>query len=143
MAERCLEYQSLKHQAQAGFHIQAPSLERLYIDSALAMTDQWVKLNLLDSVKTFKVSLQGETKEALMLNWLNQVLTLFSEEKFLAKRIYFSRFDGKQFEATLMGDTYNPIRHGHAIGWKALQSEQLQLGLLEDGEQLFFVRVHT
>lgn len=142
MAEKCLEYQSLKHHPQSGFQIQAPSLERLYIDSALALTDQLVKLNLLENAEKFKVNVESDTREGLMLLWLNQVLTLFDEKRFLAKRIYFSRFDGTRIEATLMGEIYNPIRHGHTDGLKLLQSEQLQLGLVENGEQQFFVRIH-
>ena len=127
MPERKIEYQTLEHTADIGFKVNAPSWERLYIDSALAMTDMLVKLDHIQTLERKKAKTSGETRESLMVKWLNEVLFLFEKEKFLARRIVFDRFDGKSIEATLTGETYDPIRHGAVSEVKAATHHQLSL----------------
>lgn len=143
MPERALDYQNLPNRSQSGFKIDAPSLERLYIDAALALTDQWVKLRNVEATEKFNISVESTSKEVLMLQWLNQVLLLFAEKKFLTKRIYFNRFNGIKIEATLIGEFYQPIRHGHIDSPAQLEATQIKLGLGDSGESLFFVQVTT
>lgn len=143
MPERALDYQHLPNRSQSGFKIDAPSLERLYIDAALALTDQWVKIRNIEATEKFNISAESPSKEILMLQWLNQVLSLFVEKRFLTKRIYFNRFNGIKIEATLMGEFYQPIRHGHIETPVQLEAKQIKLGLGASGESFFFVEITT
>ncbi|NDC22935.1 MAG: archease [Proteobacteria bacterium] len=141
MPERIISYQSLDHKADMGFHLQAPSLERLYIDSALALTDLSVKLERINSIDKHDVLVEADSKESLLIKWLNEVLFLFERHKFLPKRIVFTRFDGKSIKATLIGETYDPIRHGHVSEVKAVTHHQLEMGTLPNGENNFYAKV--
>jgi len=141
MPERTISYESLEHKADMGFRVQAPSLERLYIDSALALTDVLVKLNRIEARDKHQVLVEADSKESLLIKWLNEVLFLFERHKFLAKRIVFTRFDGTKLSATLIGETYDPIRHGHVSEVKAVTHHQLEIGTLSGSDNNFYARV--
>ncbi|NBT58271.1 archease [bacterium] len=141
MPERAIDYQSINQKKDRGFQLEAPSLERLYIDSALAMTDQLVKLNLIQGSNRFEISVESNSRETLLTLWLNEVLNLFEKNKFLPKQIYFTRFNGSKIQATLIGEIYNPIKHGHVTKLNPVELNQLQLGSLSQSNNGFFVRV--
>ena len=141
MPEARIEYQVLEHTADTGFLVSAPSWERLYINAALSMTDIMVKLQHIHTVEKRVIKVSAETKESLMIQWLNEVLYLFGKEKFLARRIVFNRFDGKQIEAQMNGEFYNPVRHGAFSEIKAAMFDQLQLGECALPEPHFEARV--
>ncbi|MFM8268635.1 MAG: archease [Pseudomonadota bacterium] len=141
MRERVIGYESINQKADRGFHLESPSLERLYIDSALAMTDQVVKLTTLQSIDRCEILVESNSREVLLALWLNEILNLFEQKRFLPKQIYFSQFNGKQIKATLIGDTYNPIKHGHVRKLKTIQPEHLKLGSTTQGDNTFFARV--
>ncbi|NBX76423.1 MAG: archease [Proteobacteria bacterium] len=141
MRERAIDYQSINQKADRGFQLEAPSLERLYIDSALAMTDQQVKLTTIQGGERFEVLVESNTREELLALWLNEILQLFENNKFLPRQIYFSQFNGTKIKATLMGETYNPIKHGHITKLKSILPENLKLGTLNQGDNIFFAQV--
>lgn len=141
MPERKIVYESLEHKADSGFLVKAPSLERLYIDAALALTDQLVELGTIQDTVKHTAAVTADDKESLMVKWLNEILFLFEKNKFLCKRIVFTKFDGKNIQASLHGDTYSPIRHGHVSEIKAVTYHQLQIGDLDHPDLHFFAKI--
>lgn len=141
MPERSIDYQAVNQKRDRGFQLEAPSLERLYIDSALAMTDQLVKLSTIQSIERFEVIVESASREGLLALWLNEILQLLEKNKFLPRQIYFSQFNGTKIKATLMGEKHNPIRHGHIIKLKTIEPEHLKLEILGQGQNPFYARV--
>lgn len=141
MPERKLTYQSLEHKSDSGFFVEAPSLQRLYIDSASALTDLMVKLDQISDEVKMTLSVEAENKEQLLVKWLNEILFLFEKHKFLSKRIVFNHFDGKKISASLFGEKYNPIKHGHVSEIKAVTYHQLELGMKSQPEHVFYAKV--
>jgi SHS2 domain-containing protein len=131
----------LEHKADTGFLVKAPSLQRLYIDAALAMTDMRVKLDRVTDQERKTAKASAENREGLLVSWLSEVLFLFEREKFLCRRIVFDAFDGKKIQATLWGQTYDPLRHGKISEIKAVTYHQLEIGDREQPEPHFFARV--
>ncbi len=141
MPERKLSYQTLEHKSDSGFFIEAPSLQRLYIDAASALTDLLVKLDLIAEAEKKTLHVEAANKEQLLIKWLNEILFLFEKEKFLSKRIVFNHFDDKKISATLFGDTYQPVKHGHASEIKAATFHQLKLGMKSAPDHVFYAKV--
>src|SRR5262245_45978111 len=123
MAERKIQYQALDHKTP-GFVVTAPSWERLYIDAGLSLTDMMVRLDRLDTQERHSLLIMGNSKEELMAVWLSELLALFKNQKFLARRIVFNEFDGKKIKATLWGETYQPVKHGHVSDVKPVSEKQ-------------------
>lgn len=141
MPERKIAYESLKHKADGGFLVKAPSMERLYIDSALSLIDQLVALDRIKDTEKRILSTKGESKEDLMEKWLNEILLLVHQERFLPKRITFQKFDGKSIQATLFGDNFESLRHGSPPDLQTVTRERIQLGELRDEDMHFFAKV--
>lgn len=141
MPERKLSYQSLDHKSDSGFFLEAPSLQRLYIDAASALTDIMVKLDLIEEKEKRTVTVVAPNKEQLLVKWLNEILFLFEKEKFISKKIVFDFFDGKRIRASLFGEFYQPIKHGHVSEIKAVTFHQLELGMRSEPEHTFYAKV--
>jgi len=141
MPERKIAYQTFQHQAASGFVITAPSLERLYIDAALSLTDQLSRLDRIESRDRKTVQVSGTTRDELMRCWLNHILDLFEREQFLSHRIVFNKFDGKEISATLWGEVYQPTRHGHVGKVEAVEPGHVEVGDKEKPEPHFFAKV--
>ncbi len=141
MPERKIEYQKLEHKADMGFLVKAPSWQRLYTDAALSLTDIRVRLDRITDTEKRTVEVVSDDKEGLMVKWLTEVLFVFEKDRFLAKRVVITKFDGKSISATLWGEFYNPLRHGTVSEIKAVTHHQLQLGELPGVEPTFFARI--
>ncbi len=114
MPERRVAYQTVPNKQQMGLSLEAPSLQRLFIDAGLALNDYRISLDLVRDEDKQTVRVQAGDKEGLMLAWLQRLADLFNEKQFLATRIVFRQFDGKSIDAYLSGETYQPTRHGYA-----------------------------
>lgn len=141
MPERVVTYQVINQKLDTGFILTAPSLQRLYIDGALALTDFLVQLDRVRTEDTRTLSVAGENREKLMANWITAVLALFEKEHFLARRIVFKKFDGKQIEASLFGEKFDSIRHGGSPHLKALVPQEFQVSDKMDPEPQFSLKV--
>jgi len=141
MPERKPSYHSIHRKAESGFSIEAPSLQRLYIDAASALTDIMVKLDLISEGEKKTITVESDTKERLLVNWLNKVLFLFEKEKFLSKRIVVNHFDGKKISGSLFGELYQPVKHGHVSEIKSVSDHQLELGMRSEPDHLFYAKV--
>lgn len=141
MRERKIEYERLEHTADEGFLVKAPSLERLYINAALALTDMMVKLESIMEKERQSIQIQADDRDTLMVRWLNEILFLFEQRKFLCHKIVFDRFDGRNISATLWGESYDPSRHGSISEIKAVTYHQLELTDVAQPEPHFCARI--
>lgn len=127
--------------SRSPFYLEAPSLERLFISSALKLVDDAVGLKHVSPTERHSLSLKSETIESLLLVWLNEVLQLFNTTHFLPRQIYFNGFDGKVINAILMGEKHDPIRHGHLEKMPLLRAEQIQFRGWIEGDNSFSLQV--
>lgn len=141
MPERVVSYQVLNQQTASGFWLTAPSLERLYIDGALALTDFLVSLDRIQVGETRQIQVEGANRDQLMANWLCELLSLFENEKYLCRRVVFKKFDGKRIEATLFGERFESIRHGGSPYLKSLFPQEIQVSAQMDPEPLFSLKM--
>jgi SHS2 domain-containing protein len=101
MPERRVEYQPLTQGQLVGLQVQAPSLQRLFIDAGLAFSDYRISLELVKETQKQAVSVTGPHLAGLMQKWISALADLFQEHGYLPYRIVFTHFDGKRLEATL------------------------------------------
>ncbi len=141
MPERKVDYKKVTNKADVGLFVTAPSLQRLYIDIGLAFTDSLVQLDVVKDTEKKAVAAAGNTREALLLAWLTELLALFQNDKFLAKRIVFDKFDGKMIQATLWGEIYQSTRHGSVPRIKSIRQTPLEIGDKSSPEPHFFAQV--
>lgn len=141
MPERKIQYFPIINKAHPGLEVTAPSMERLYVDAALSLTDMMSRLDTIEVKDKQSVDVAGENRDALMANWLNEILQLFEKKRFLAKRIVFNKFDGKKISASLHGETHVPTKHGSASLLKAVTKNEMVIGERTQPEICFFARI--
>lgn len=142
MPERKVSYQRLEG-SQTGLLLRAPTLERLFIDAGLALTDSWVKQEFLSDGEKRTCQLKAGDFRALMREWLNQLITLAKTEKFLAKRIVFEKFNAQSLSATLFGQKHDPPKHGHFASPPLLTEKQVIAEMITEGPNNFLLKVIT
>jgi SHS2 domain-containing protein len=101
-------YIYLEHTADAKFQAFGKSLEEAFSNAALAM------LNLMCDIKNFrgkiskKISIKGKDKEALLYNFLEEILFLLDSKNFLTCKIKSIKIkeikNGYKLEAGLLGN---------------------------------------
>jgi SHS2 domain-containing protein len=141
MAERKLNYTLLQHKIDRGLIVKAPSLQRLFIDAALCVTDSRLSLDLVQETHKHQLNKKADNFEKLMVAWLDGILDLFTEKNFLCKRIVFDFFNGKEIKATLHGEDYVPTRHGYVIPLKATRKNTLQIQEESSTDSLFSLKI--
>jgi SHS2 domain-containing protein len=141
MPERKITYEPLEHKTNSGFLVRAPSLQRLYIDAGLGLTDHIARLDTIAEIDRKSIEVAGDNREGLMVCWLSEILRIFKKEKFLAHRIVFNAFDGKKILASLYGETYRPTKHGAASEIKGVANPPLEIGQTNDSDPMFFAKI--
>ncbi len=141
MPERQVAYQSIENKKHLGFIVTAPSWQRLYVDSALAMTDKMVSLDLILERDKKTITVTEANPKALMISLLNAVLELFEKDQFLAKRIVFNEFDGKKITAILFGEKYVAVRHGYRTDLKSSNEKAVEMGDSPTEPNQFYAKV--
>lgn len=126
MPERRVSYETTALGQLTGIEIEAPSLQRLFIDAALALNDYRVALDLVKGEGKEVIEVEAPNADALLFTWLNACAALHGTKKFLACRIVFDFFDGKKIRATLTGETFVSTRHGFAQPFTAVAQEAFE-----------------
>jgi SHS2 domain-containing protein len=104
-------YTIFEHTADVGIEVRAETLERLFTNSALAMSDIMFEKCPSGTTETRLVLVLGTNPEELLIAWLNELLYIYNVE-----RLVFSEFsDVELTESTFMtrahGERFDPDRH--------------------------------
>lgn len=75
-----------------------------------------------------EVRAQADTREALLVNWLNECLYLHDIEGFVVSRIEFPVFEDNRVHSLLWGEELDPERHRVGTLVKAATFHELQIG---------------
>lgn len=115
MAERKIEYRRVQRGKRVGILVEAPSLQRVFLDTGLAFFQSLVTGSRaeipLDPVPK-RLALQATNSQGLFKEWAVALLNLYSVERFIVSRAIFEKFDGKTLNAVLHGSAYTPLAHG-------------------------------
>ena len=113
-----MPFKIVEHTADIGIKITEKTLPQLFETAAYGMFSIFVEnIDVIKPNKKFKIKITGVDPESLLVNWLNELLYLYS-----VKHTVFSKFDvilskakypGTKFKlsATIFGEPVNPDKH--------------------------------
>jgi SHS2 domain-containing protein len=111
--------------ADIGLRAWGPSLEACGRQAALGMFQLMVDLGTVRPAETREAAAQGESPEALVVNWLNELIYLHDVEGFAIHDVTSIRHDDGRLHAVLTGEPVDPARHPRGVLVKAATFHQL------------------
>ncbi len=121
----------LEHTADLGFRVSARSLDRVFEDAGVALTNLILDTHLIMRKESRKITLSSMTREDLMFVWLSELIYLFDAEhvafsEFVATIVNAGRV-GFRLEAFVSGERIDPQRHQIRSYIKGITLHQLQV----------------
>ena len=129
MKERGFEV--LDHPADMGLKIWAPSLDSLFAEAALALTESLFDLNSISQEMNIDIQVSASEKELLLYQWLSEVLFLFDADGLIFNRFeildLFEEGVNWKLSARGLGEEYDPLKHQVKTYVKAVTMHQLKI----------------
>lgn len=107
-------YEVFEHTADLGLRMRAGSLDELFADAGRGLIAQLANLSAVRPVSVKTITLQNESLEFLLFDWLSELLFAFEESHLLLAdfEVRISHEDGKyHLAATCRGETADYARH--------------------------------
>ena len=128
-----LNYEPLDHTGDLGWIVRAPSWDALLANASLALSDTLVDLAKVEAKREVKWTLQGSTREALLVRQLEEILFQFD-----ARGMVFSRFEihlsaPEALSCRAWGEELDRHKHSFKTEIKAVTYHQLKVEEVKDG----------
>jgi SHS2 domain-containing protein len=126
------EFEILEHTADIGLRVQADSLTALFAAAVLALQSISLDAALVEPQNRYELSASGEDLEALLVNWLNEIIFFLDGRRVALGRIEVAALElepSKDFEihAAAWGEPLDAVRHPMHLVVKAATYHQLKI----------------
>lgn len=125
-----MTYRTLDHTADLAIEVTAGSLDELFAESILAMTDCMTRLDRVVAEESHQVSLVAPDLDQLLVGLLNEVVYLHETEALVLSQASLSVTEtdpGWSIAGTLSGEEFDLDRHGLKTLIKAVTYHQLSV----------------
>lgn len=120
-------FEFIEHTADIGFRAYGSTLAEAYANAGYALFSIITDLKTVRKVESRKLDLQEDNPEALLFEWLNNLIYLFDTETILFKRFEINHFEDGELSATCYGEKYDPLRHQLKTGVKSATYHMLEV----------------
>ncbi len=124
-------YTEIEHTADIGVEVYGNTLEELFANAGYALFDTIADAGTVEPTITHTITVRGENIETLLMNWLRELLYLFSVEQEVYN-IFRVHITGGQevacppaLEAEIFGELLNFEKHRFETEIKAITYHQL------------------
>ncbi|MDJ0829768.1 MAG: archease [Desulfobacterales bacterium] len=134
-----MKYRILDHTADFGIQVFGQSAQEVFIQAAYAMMEQIVNRKALEVKFENQLVIEGFDWPDLMVNWLRELLFLWSGNELLMKRALINTLSPNRLSAVLKLDVYSAKRHVIKNEIKAITYHELQVKQTVAGWQAQFI----
>jgi SHS2 domain-containing protein len=120
-------YELIDHTADLGILVFGSGSRDLFENAALAMFDCIVDIDLLKCLERTAVTVSGDDRPDLMVNWLRELLYLWSGKEMLVKRAIISTISEHEVSGTVCFDRFDPEVHAIKNEIKAVTYHQIRV----------------
>lgn len=107
-----MSWRTFEHQADLGLLVDAPDGPALFAEAGLAFFATVCDLDRVEERETWAAAGEADGVEALLVDWLNELVFLFEAEGAVCSRIELTEWTPTRYRAELHGETGDPDRHG-------------------------------
>lgn len=120
-------FEILEHTADLGIRVAAATLPELFAAAAEALVSVVLDPARIEQKHEYTIEATGEDFEALLVNWLNEIVYLLDGARVAPARIVVDELQGSCISGRAFGEARDIERHPHRIMVKAATYHQLRL----------------
>ena len=126
-------YEPLEHTSEAGVIAHGDTLAEAFANVAEGIYDLQLELEGIEEREQRQVALEGESTEALLVDWLLELIFFTETEDLVFRRFQVDELSESRLRARVWGERFDPERHrSHQVVVKAVTQHLLEIGR-EDG----------
>lgn len=120
----------LEHTGEAGVIAYGGTLAEAFSSAALGLFSTMVDLESVQEREAREVAVEASDRDALLVEFLNELVFLFDTQRFLVKRVEVLDMDDRRLRARCYGERVDLARHAIRSAVKAVTYHML---LIEEG----------
>lgn len=128
-----MPYELIDHTADLGLRISATDPAELFTTAAMALFEQIADTTGLAGSETLTLTVEGGDWADLMVNWLRELLYLWSGDGLLISQVTIGEISENRLCAALLADRYQSERHSIRNEIKAVTYHQIEVRAVETG----------
>ena len=126
-------YEPLDHTSEAGVIARGGTLAEAFANVAEGMYALMLELDGIEEREERRIALEGEGHEALLIDWLLELLFLTETEELVFRRFEVEELSEGRLRGRAWGERFDGERHSaHNVVVKAVTQHLLEIGR-EDG----------
>ncbi len=122
-----MKYKTIDHTADLGIHVFGADAKDLFANAAFALFDLITNIDTLKGLNEYEVRITGNDWPDTMVNWLRELLYLWTCKEMLVKTTNISYLTKHELTARVNFDPYDPDRHEIKNEIKAVTYHQIQV----------------
>ncbi len=123
-----MRYRLIDHTADFRIHVFGLTPDELFANAAYAMFDQITDLDMLKGLNSQALEVTGSDWPDLMINWLRELLYLWTGKEKLVKTVDISSITESLISANILFDNYMPDQHVMKNEIKAVTYHRIHAG---------------
>ncbi len=127
-----MQYRLIDHTADFGIQVSGTDPCHLFENAAFALFDLTTDVTRLKGEKTDHLSIKGDDWPDLMVNWLRELLYLWSAREMFIKKAIILSISEKKLDAKILFDSFKPGFHEIKNEIKAVTYHEIQVQKLEN-----------
>ena len=132
--KRGIVYEVFEHTADLGLRVRTAELNDLFVDAARGLFSMVVmNLDNVHPVQERTYSIESDSTDYLLFDWLNELLFAFETEQILLSQFEVEA-NGTELKASARGEQMDPDRHDMHHEVKAITYHGLKVDQLESGD---------
>lgn len=128
-----MRYRYIDHTSDLGVEIFGKNLEELFANACFTIFDNILNLNSVEAKEKRTVTLRSSNLQDLFMDWLRELIFLFSYEYFVVKKVSKIELKDNTLTAELRGENFDQSRHRVKIEIKTPTYHMFQVEKTEKG----------
>jgi SHS2 domain-containing protein len=120
-------FEVIDHTADAGIIAYGSDLKEAFANSAYGMFSLIADLDGVKEKVNRKIDVKSTDQEALLVDWLNELLYLFDVKHIIFKRFNITALSQNRLQAKVYGEKVDPSRHQLNTAIKAATYHMLKI----------------
>jgi len=126
-------YRLLDHTSDIKVEIYGADLAELFTNAATCLFDLILDRKQVREIQSVPISLESAELSELLLDWLRELLFLFSTHSLAVRRVEIRSIEPTKVQATVFAEEFDPKRHGLKVEVKTPTYHEYRVERVKDG----------